>query len=74
MGNSPSFLTITHTALSARQFRSYGILAIDVAAEFCTWTEQRHNGSSISRLGLAKTLEAPNTISEHNSLIFPMVH
>jgi hypothetical protein len=35
---------------------------IDVAAEFCTWTEQRHNGSSISSLGLAETSEVPNTI------------
>jgi hypothetical protein len=36
LGNSPSFLTFTHTTLSARWFRSYGILMIDVAAEFCT--------------------------------------
>jgi hypothetical protein len=39
MGNYPSFLTITHTTLSTKQFRSYGILTIDVAAEFCSWTE-----------------------------------
>jgi hypothetical protein len=61
-GNSTSFLTITHTTLSARRFRKYGILMIDVAAVFCFWTEQRQNGSSISRLGLAETPEAPNTI------------
>jgi hypothetical protein len=36
LGNSPSFLTFTHMTLSARWFRSYGILMIDVAAEFCT--------------------------------------
>jgi SRSO17 transposase len=43
--NSLNFLTITHTTLSAKQFRSYGILMIDVATEFCFWTEQRLNGS-----------------------------
>jgi hypothetical protein len=74
MGNSPSFLTITHTTLSASHFRSYGILTIDVAAEFCIQIEQRHNGSSISSLGLAETPEVPNTISEDNSLSFPMIH
>jgi hypothetical protein len=47
---------------------------IDVAAEFCSWTEQRQNGFSISSLGLAKTLEVPNTILKGNSLSFPMVH
>jgi hypothetical protein len=41
MGNSHIFLTITHMTFSAKQFRSYGILMIDVAAEFCFWTEQR---------------------------------
>jgi hypothetical protein len=29
MGNSPSFLSVTHTTLSAKWFRSYGILQID---------------------------------------------
>jgi hypothetical protein len=33
--NSPSFLSVTHTTLFAKQFRSYGILTIDIAAEFC---------------------------------------
>jgi hypothetical protein len=41
LGNLPSFLTITHTTLSAKWFRRYGILTIDVAAEFCSWTDQR---------------------------------
>jgi hypothetical protein len=36
LGNSPSFPTITHTTLSAKQFRSYGISTINVAAEFCS--------------------------------------
>jgi hypothetical protein len=36
MGNSPSFLTITHTTLPAKWFRSYGISTIDVADEFCS--------------------------------------
>jgi hypothetical protein len=49
MTNSPSFLTITHTTLSAKWFRSYKILTIDVAAEFCFWTEQWWKGSSLSR-------------------------
>jgi hypothetical protein len=35
MGNSTSFLTITHMTLSAKWFRKYGILTIDVAAVFC---------------------------------------
>jgi hypothetical protein len=32
---SPSFLTITHTTLSAKRFKTYGILTIDVASELC---------------------------------------
>jgi hypothetical protein len=55
--------------MSARRFRSYGILMIDVAAEFCIRTELWHNGSSISSLGLAETSEVPNTISDDNSQI-----
>ncbi len=39
------------------QFGSYGILMIDVTAEFRFWIEQRQNGSSISSLGLAKTMK-----------------
>jgi hypothetical protein len=41
LGKSPSFLTITHTTMSAKRFRSYGISTIDVAAEFCFWIEQQ---------------------------------
>jgi hypothetical protein len=74
MGNSPSVLTITHTTLSAKRFRRYGISTIDVAAKFCFRTEQRRSGSSLSYLGLSETLEVPNTISEDNPLSFPMVH
>jgi hypothetical protein len=48
---SPRFRTITHMTTSAKRFRSYGILSINAIAEFCTWTEQRKNGSSISSLG-----------------------
>jgi hypothetical protein len=72
--NSLIFLTITYTTPSAKWFRCYGILTIDIAAEFCFWTEQRQNGSSISSLILAKTPEVPNTVSVDNSLSFPMVH
>jgi hypothetical protein len=74
LGNSVSFLTITHMTLSAKLFRKYRILTISVAAVFCFWTEQRWNGSSISGFGLAETPEVPNTISEGNSLNFPMVN
>jgi hypothetical protein len=45
LGNSPRFLTITHTTAFAKRFRSYGTLTINVAAEFHFWTEQRQNGS-----------------------------
>jgi hypothetical protein len=74
MDNSTSFLTITHTTLSAKRFRKYAILMIDVVAVFCFWTEQRWNGSSISRLRLAETPEVLNTILESNTLSFLMVH
>jgi hypothetical protein len=74
LGNSPSFLTITRTTLFAKRFRSYRILTIDVAAEFCFSTKQLQNRSSISSLGLAKTLEVLNTVSVENSLSFLMVH
>jgi hypothetical protein len=74
LGNSPSFLTITHMTLSTRRFRSCRILMINVAAEFYTWTEQRHNRSSISSLRLTETSEVPNTILEVNSPRFLMVH
>jgi hypothetical protein len=35
LGISPIVLTITHTTLSAKWFRSYRILTINVAAELC---------------------------------------
>jgi hypothetical protein len=35
MGNSPSFLSVTHTILSAKRFRSYRISKTDFAADFC---------------------------------------
>jgi hypothetical protein len=72
--NSTSFLTITYMTLSAKRFRKYRILMIDVAAVFCFWTEQRRIGSSISRLGLGETPEVANTVSEGKSLSFLMVH
>jgi hypothetical protein len=74
LDNSPIFLTITHTTLSVRWFRSYEILMIDVAAEFCIRTEQWHNGSPITSLRLAQTSEVLNIVSEDNSLSFRMVH
>jgi hypothetical protein len=74
LGNSLRFLTITYMTVSAKWFRSYRILMIDIAAEFCIQAEQRHKGNSISSLGLAGTLEVPNTDLEDNTLSFPMVH
>jgi hypothetical protein len=74
MGNSPSLLTNTHMTLSAKRFRSYRILTVDAAAEFCFWTEQRQNGSSHFHIGLAETPKVPNTIWEDKYLSFPMVH
>jgi hypothetical protein len=74
MGNSPSFLYITHTILSAKRFRSYRILKINIAADFCFWAEQRLNGTQLLGLGLAETLKVPNTIMVGDSLSCPMVH
>jgi hypothetical protein len=63
LGNSTSFLTITHMTMSARRFISNGILMIDVAAEFYSWTDQRPKQIfNFSSLGLAETLDVPNTI------------
>jgi hypothetical protein len=47
---------------------------IDVAAEFCFWTEQRQNGSYLLVFGLPETLEVPNTKLVGNSLRFMMVY
>jgi hypothetical protein len=68
--NTANFLTITHTSQFAKQFRSYGILTIDIAAEFYFWTEQRQNGSSVSSLRLPKTMDVPNSVLVDNSLTF----
>jgi hypothetical protein len=73
LDNSTSFLTITHTTLSAKQFRIYVILTINVAVVLCFWIEQRWDGSSISSPGLTKTLEVSNTILDDSSLRFPTV-
>jgi hypothetical protein len=67
MDNSPSFLSV-------KRFRSYRILKIDFAADFCFWTEQRLIGTQLLGLGLADTPKVPNTIMVGNSLRFPMVH
>jgi hypothetical protein len=53
MGNSPSFLSGTGMILSTKRFRSYRILKIDFAADFCFWTELRLNGTQLLGLGLA---------------------
>jgi hypothetical protein len=74
MGNSPSFPSVTYSSLSNSRFRSYIILQIDFAAEFCFWTEQWLNGTELLSIGLAETPEVPSTIAVENYLIFPMVH
>jgi hypothetical protein len=74
LGHSTSFLTITHMTMSARRFISYGILMIDITAEFCSWTDQRPKWIfNFSGLRLAETPEVLNTILEGNSLNIPMV-
>jgi hypothetical protein len=45
MGNSPSFLSVTHMILSAKRFRSYRSSKIDFSAYLCFWEEQRLNGT-----------------------------
>jgi hypothetical protein len=40
LGNSTSFLTTMQMTLFVKRFRENGILMIDIAAEFCPWTEQ----------------------------------
>jgi hypothetical protein len=47
---------------------------IDVAAEFCFWTEQRLNGIYVLGFVLIETLEVPNTKLIGNSLSFPVVY
>jgi predicted phosphoadenosine phosphosulfate sulfurtransferase len=74
MGNSSGFLSVTHTILFAKQFRSYRFSKIDFAADFCFWTEQRLKGTQLLGLRLAETLNVPNTIRVGNSLSFRMVH
>jgi hypothetical protein len=74
LSNSPRFLSVTHTTLSAKQFRSYGLSKIDIAAEFCFQTEHRLNGTQLLGFRFTKTPEVPNTIIVGNSLSFPMVH
>jgi hypothetical protein len=60
MGNSPRFLSI-------KRFRSYRILNINFAADFCFWTEQRLIETQLLGLELAETLKVPNTIIVENS-------
>jgi hypothetical protein len=74
LGNSPRFLTITHTTLSTKRCGSYDILKFNFAGEFCFWIEQQLNRTQLLDLGLTKTLEVPNTIFIGNTLKFPMVH
>jgi hypothetical protein len=72
MGNSTRFLPATHTTLSTKRFRSYGILKIDFAADFYFWTELQLKGTQPLCLGLAETPEDPNTIRVVSTLRFPI--
>jgi hypothetical protein len=74
VGNSSRFPAVTDSASSNKRFRSYRILKIDFAAEFCFWIEQRLNGTELLGLRFTKTPEVPNTVTVGNSLIFLMVH
>jgi hypothetical protein len=74
LGNSPSFLNITHSIRSTKFFGSYDILKYDFTAEFCFWTEQRLNGTQLLGLGWTETPEVLNTITVGHSLSFSMVH
>jgi hypothetical protein len=74
MGNSPSFLSITHMTLTAKRFRSYRISKIDFAIDFCFWTKLWLNGTQLLGLGLAENPKVMNTIMVGNFLSFPMVH
>jgi hypothetical protein len=74
IGNSINFLSATHKTLSAKWFRSYEILKIDIAVDFCFWTEQRLKGTQHLGLGFVETPEVPNTITVDNSLSFLLVH
>jgi hypothetical protein len=74
MGNSPSFLSVTHKTLSAKRFRSYRIFKIDFAADIYFWTKLRLNGTQLLGLELAENPKVLNTITVANSLSFPMVH
>jgi hypothetical protein len=74
MGNSTSFLPVTHTSLSTKWCRSNGILKIDFAANFYFWTQQWLNRTQLLGLRLAKNLEVLNIIAVGNSLSFLMVH
>jgi hypothetical protein len=62
LGNSPSFLTITHMTPSAKQFRSHDISRFNFTAEFCFWTEQWLNGTQVLGLRLTETSEVPNLL------------
>jgi hypothetical protein len=50
LGNYASFLTTMQMTPSAKRFRENGILTINVAAEFCPWTEQPQTDLQYSAL------------------------
>jgi hypothetical protein len=73
LGNSPSFLTITHTTLSTQRFRCYGISTIDVAAEFCSRQNSSGTDLQFSVSDLSK-LWKPRIPFWTTTLSFSMVH
>jgi hypothetical protein len=74
MGNSPIFLSVTHTILSAKWFRCYRISKIDFATYFCFWAEQWLKRTQHLALGLAETPKVSNTIIVGNTLSLLMAH
>jgi hypothetical protein len=74
VGNSPSFPSVTYSTSCDKRFRSYRILMIDFATEFCFWTEQALNRTELFGLGLTETPEVPNTIMVGNSLSFQIFY
>jgi hypothetical protein len=74
VSNSFYFPSVTYSDSSDKWFRSYRILRINFAAEFCFWTEQQLKGTELLGLGMTKTLEVQNTIMVCNSLSFLVVY
>jgi hypothetical protein len=74
LGNSRSFLTITHTTLFANQFMSYRIFNDRRCCRIPLLDRTAAKQISTFRLRFAENLEVLNTELVGNSLSFPMIH